>query len=273
LFTNGILQGSVNGTGGESSANTTIGYYEASANSSYGGYMSDFRYVKGTAVYTSSFVPPAAPLEPITNTTLLVNGTAAAVYDASMSNNLETVGDARISTAVVKYGNTSMAFDGTGDYLEVKPINGSFAFGTGNFTIEGWYYSLAYGGNYALVGKGPSDSDDEMLILLLGGQYYVDWGSTSGAFMQGGTWSANTWNHFALVRNGANLTLYHNGVSAASVANVSSTSFADAYTLKLGVARGTSFPFNGYMSDFRVTKGVARYTATFTPPASMLRTR
>jgi hypothetical protein len=112
-----------------------------------------------------------------------------------------------------------------------------------------------------------------MLILLLGGQYYVDWGSTSGAFMQGGTWSANTWNHFALVRNGANLTLYHNGVSAASVANVSSTSFADAYTLKLGVARGTSFPFNGYMSDFRVTKGVARYTATFTPPASMLRTR
>jgi hypothetical protein len=219
-------------------------------------------------------VPPNAPVTAIRNTTLLLYGASAAIYDANTGNNLETVGDTKISTAVTKFaGGSSMYFDGTGDYLEVQRKNGSFAFGTGNFTIEGWYYSLASGGNYALVGKGPSDSDDELIILLLGSQYYVDWGGVSGAYIQGGAWSVNTWNHFALVRNGANLTLYHNGVAAISASNIAATSFTDAHTFKLGIARGSSFPFNGYMSDFRVTKGYARYTANFTPPTTAFLTK
>jgi hypothetical protein len=60
LFANGVLQGSVSGTGGEAVAVTTIGYYTATPSSSFYGYMSDFRFTRGVARYTANFTPPAA---------------------------------------------------------------------------------------------------------------------------------------------------------------------------------------------------------------------
>jgi hypothetical protein len=268
LFTNGILQGSVSGTGGESSANTTIGYYEANTSSSYGGYMSDFRFVKGPALYTSSFVPPAAPLEPITNTTLLVNGTAAAVRDASRGNNLETVGDAKLSTSVVKYGNTSMAFDGTGDYLKTNatPI------GSGDFTVEFWVYPLQRTNNSfpGLFDCRSSGSDTNGF-----GLYFEGGGSGALILRIGG--SNNTissslvpigsWTHVAVSRQSGTLKLYINGTSVVSVSNTTDYSRTVHY---LG-ATFDAYTANVYMNDFRVTKGVARYTANFTPPTAALK--
>jgi hypothetical protein len=104
------------------------------------GYISDIRVVKGTAVYTTTFTPPTAPLNAITNTSYLLKFTNAGIYDHAMLNDLETVGNAQVSTSVVKYGTGSMYFDGAGDYLS-RPASSLYALGTGDFTIEAWVYA------------------------------------------------------------------------------------------------------------------------------------
>jgi hypothetical protein len=75
------------------------------------------------------------------------------------------------------------------------------------------------------------------------------------------------------VRNGTALTLYRNGVSVGTATN--SVDITNTYQLAIGAtgkapAGGVvgDYPFNGYLSDFRLTKGYARYTTTFTPPTT-----
>jgi hypothetical protein len=79
--------------------------------------------------------------------------------------------------------------------------------------------------------------------------------------------STGAWNHFAFVRNGSVITLYVNGVSTGTTATAYTlAALSTSYYFKIG-GDTTNF-FNGYMDDFRITKGVARYTTTFTPPTS-----
>jgi hypothetical protein len=121
------------------------------------GYMSGVRVVDGTAVYTGAFTPSTLPL-PATQsantygnpsaaiasgTQLLMNFTNAGIYDAAAKNDLFTAGNTQVSTAQKKFGTASMKFDGTGDTLYAPQPSSGFAFGTGDFTIEGWVYVAA----------------------------------------------------------------------------------------------------------------------------------
>ena len=95
----------------------------------FNGNISDFRFVKGTCVYTSgtTFTPPTAPLTAITNTSLLVNGTDAGIIDKSQSaKTISLNGGAKSSTAQTKYLTSSMYFDGSDDYLQALSLSGNF---------------------------------------------------------------------------------------------------------------------------------------------------
>ena len=108
------------------------------------GFITNARLVKGTAVYSPSsttITVPTAPLTAVSNTQLLCNMTNGAIFDNAMMNNLETVGNAQISTSVVKYGTGSLAFDGSGDDLRVVNAGVTTGFGTGDFTVEFWVYA------------------------------------------------------------------------------------------------------------------------------------
>jgi hypothetical protein len=284
IYLNGVNKGG-SWSGGVSGTLPTvntfyIGYGRASGgDTNFGGYISNLRSVKGQALYTSNFVPPAAPVSFNANAVLQVNGTSAAIYDSAMITTYETVADARSTGVIKKYGNSSIAFDGTGDAL-YAPWVPSLELGAGSFTIEFWAYiaggnslycwsvdwhygmTFNYGGaNANRVGIWASSNGSSWNIFNADG---------GGNGISTGTITLNTWTHVALVRNGSSWTLYLNGTSAWT-----GTSSATIVTRSTDIFRiGGPWPgagptnLNGYIDDFRITPGVARYTSNFTPPTT-----
>lgn len=231
------------------------------------GYISDARIVVGTAVYTAAFTPPAAPLTAITNTSLLLNFTNAGVIDNAMMNDIETVGNAQISNAQAKWGSTSISFDGTGDWLLV-PNAQPQQLGTANFTVEGWIRLNAINTAYGVISKGTATTGWSVNITS-GNKLQFSYTATQ---LTGATsLAANTWYHFAVVRNGTgtgNLKIYLDGVSDATSAGAVTDNFNQTNSMYVGANRTGGEALNGYVQDARITNGVARYTANFTPPTA-----
>jgi hypothetical protein len=266
------------------------------------GYLSNFRIVNGTAVYTGAFTPPTlAPLTtagstsaasyPSTtnvntsfaaaNTSLLLNFTNAAIYDATVQNNVVTVGDAQASTTQFKWSPTSMRFDGTGDLL-YAPSNAVFDLATGDFTIEFWFNtntltpSGAGTAGYAfIVGKtnwnGSAGAGWSIFQLNQTiGFFYA--GAALNSISTGNViTSTGTWYYVAVVRSGTatnNTKIYINGVQQAQGTPTVTVSTSGICVGGINATYGwdNGYYTNGYIQDFRITKGVARYTANFTPP-------
>ena len=242
------------------------------------GYMANMRIVKGTAVYTSAFTPPTAPLTAITNTSLLLNYTNAGIIDNTMINNLETVGDAKILSTQTPYAGSyySNYFDGTGDYLSVAS-NVAFTFGTGDFTIEGWFYFTNNNGALQTVWAFRSTTVSMgSPCLVLDGSFNITLYMTDSV----GSWAApnvttglvaslNQWQHIALVRSGNTHTVYKNGVAGTPYTYSTSHAIGGGLSLMSGSYAGGQ-EVQGYVSNFRMVKGTAVYTGTFTPSTTPL---
>jgi hypothetical protein len=244
------------------------GGFLAGAPSYYTGYIGDFRIVNGTAVYTSAFTPPTTPLTAITNTRLLYNFTNAGIIDNSMMTNLETIGDAKISTAQSKFGGSSMLFDGTGDSLNIFN-NTVGVLGTGNFTVEAWIYTTVTSGTQCVYDTRQTDGTTTGFYFGLYSTNILLFYTSGTLTLTGGSVPANTWTHIALVRVGNTFTGYINGTSIGTASN--SNNFTNT-VVQIGSSNNVTSSslnyFNGYIDDLRVTKGVARYTSNFTPPTS-----
>jgi hypothetical protein len=265
----------LNGVAGTGTSNTvdfantsyvpTIGRYTHAATNHFTGYIANLRYVKGTAITPSGV--PTSPNTAVSGTSALLNFTNAGIYDATSKNDLETVGNAQISTAQSKWGGSSMSFDGTGDYLR-SPASPLFDFNTGDFTVEAWVYTSSAVA-YAIVidksiGGGGSTG------------WFLEWSSTRGIWFFYGpnavssafTVTTGQWYHLAVSRSGTSLRLFVNGVQQGSTATVS-TDITSTYGVSVGATNGTpQYQLNGYIQDLRVTKGYARYTSNFTPPTA-----
>jgi hypothetical protein len=225
--------------------------------------------VSGTAVYTSAFTPPTASLTAITNTSLLLNGTDAGIIDKSQSVKTITLnGDVKSSTTQSKYLTSSMYFDGTGDYVQT-PISSLLTFGSGDFTVEGWFYTTSTGA-YQYIFDGRNGGTDVTYIYLYNGTgLYAGYGNVNDASVT--TLSLNQWYHFAYVRNGSgtnNITVYIDGTAEWQITNT--TNLSSTTRITIGSRYNGADFFGGYISDVRVTKGLARYTSNFTPPSAAL---
>ncbi len=237
------------------------------------GYISNFRVVKGTAVYTANFTPPASSLTAIANTSLLTLQYSQApnnntFLDSSDNNfNLIRNGNTTSSTFTPFYNNYSVYFDGTGDYLTI-PANSAFQF-TGDYTVELWVYFNSLAGTQDLVGNYVSSTSADWVILMSSTtlQYYP---SSAASYVISYVISANTWYHVAAVRNGNTCSLYVNGVSVGTPLSFSGTLGDGTRSIYIGTRTATGNYINGYISNLRIVKGTALYTSNFTPPTEAL---
>jgi hypothetical protein len=239
----------------------------------FNGNISGFRYLKGTAQYTSAFTPPTAPLTAIANTQLLLNFTNAGITDATAKNDLETVGNAQISTTQSKFGGSSMYFDGTGDYLSL-PVQRTIELGSSDWTFETWVYMNAVSSQQSIIYLNGNTSGYAALNLQVQSGALNLWLSANGSswsLQQNtiGTIAANAWNHIAVVKVGTNIKVYINGTNVSGNGYTVAASLMTTYTVnQIGVYNASSYNLNGYLDDMRLTLGIARYTQNFTAPTS-----
>lgn len=220
------------------------------------------------------------------NTKLLLPGQS--FTDASSNNTTVTATNAVISSTQSKWGGSSVYFDGSGDWVNTEATS-ALEFGSGNFTIETWIYPTDTARRSIYHG---SSGADWSIGIDITGQKIGIWASSNGTNWNlinadpGGngvgtiTVPTNAWSHIAFVRNGTTWQSYVNGVRDRNLTGISG-SIVDrsSYAKSIGKWWFTSdsglLPtvFNGYMNDFRITKGVARYTSNFSVPTEAFPTQ
>lgn len=169
--------------------------------------------------------------------------------------------DAKLSTTNPKFGSACLTLDGVGDYITAGS-HADFAFGTGDFTIEGWFriegdtganqFLFVFGPNY-----GVYRSNSNGLLAV--------WNGSTNVTAPAGSMGIGAYEHIAMSRNGSTLRLFKGGSLLGSTSD--STNFTAA-AIYLSFYPSLSRWVNGRVDDFRVTKGIARYTSNFTPPTS-----
>ena len=192
------------------------------------------------------------------------NGSTVITDSSGSPKTVTAVGNAQISTAQSKFGGSAIAFDGDGDYLTV-PSNASFAFGTGDFTVELWAYFGDLLGFSTLVGTRTANNATTALTVGLNVSeelYFY----TNGFDIITAALARNTWHHLAISRQSNNLRAFVNGIQSGSA--ISDGKNYSTNNLAIGSTTDFVQQFNGYIDDLRITKGIARYTSNFTPPTA-----
>jgi hypothetical protein len=192
-----------------------------------------------------------------------INGSTVITDNSPSPKTVTAVGNAQISTAQSKFGGASIAFDGTGDYLDIVSSS-VFDFGSNNFTVEWWQKLSSTTTRYSILNWKTSDS-----LLSVGNgifQLFVS-GGLNIAGNTGVTFTTD-WQHIAFARSSGVITFYLDGISKSNnLANLMPGYVFPSSGIEIGRASSTS-NLNGYIDDLRITKGVARYTANFTPPTA-----
>lgn len=192
------------------------------------------------------------------------DGSTTFTDHSPLGKTVTAVGNAQIDTAQSKFGGASGLFDGTGDYIQISDSVHT-DFGTGDFTIEEHV-------RFNSLGSLPAafyDNDDTATVTsgiiivqqtssifrvrILGTDYDFSWTPSTG-----------TWYHVAVSRSGSSLRAFVEG-SQIGTTQTNSSNITNSLTARFGLRQSGIQGLNGWLDDIRITKGVARYTADYTP--------
>jgi len=214
---------------------------------------------------------------------------ATTTNDSSDENRTITLAGADISTAQSKFGGSSLSVT-DGSVSNICSWETAVALGT-SFTVEYWFRRTGSIALYSIAGcvlNSTSHGSGGYSGLLLG--YHNPGLAASKLLMyassNGSSWDQvsaaqisdfpvlNTWEHRALVRNGANWHYYVNGTrtyttsAGGSAALWTGGSKCNIGRVFYGSANAPG-ALGGNYDDFRITNGVERYSgASFTPPST-----
>jgi len=240
-------------------------------NEQFTGYISDLRIVKGTAVYTSAFTPPTAPLTAITNTKLLTCTNKNDIWEQADGKPFTKVsGGPTVSNTQRKFTTSSaLNFADTDNTYLLKDLGETI--GTRDFTVEAWVYPTTTSAQHVFqisnqsVGYQSITTQNTQVGIGMNNGFWR-YGTTGWNFGYIHTTTAvvvNTWHHVAYVRTGGNSKLYLNGTEIHS--NADTANYSARY-LAYGVGHQSNNVWSGYTQGLRIAIGYARYTSNFTPP-------
>jgi hypothetical protein len=185
-------------------------------------------------------------------------------FTDSSGKTVTVAGNTHHETDQKKFGDTSIHFDGTGDYLTLSDSS-DFDFDNEDFTIELWIRVSNFSDYRHIFESRTSEGTEGFSFGTDSNGKLFMWYNGSFRITTSTTLSTATWYHVALVRNGNVHTIYINGT-----ADTNTYTSANTYTSdRCWIGRyynSTSYMYIGYMDEFCVSKGIARWTSNFTPP-------
>jgi hypothetical protein len=194
--------------------------------------------------------------------------------DYSLSNHVVTFnGDAQIDTAQKKFGGSSLLLDGNSDCVTI-PDSTDFNFGSSDFTIDFWVKKNGDGVGYYLLGQSDANASNATSCVDagIGADDVVSFSCFYGAIAVTATSSTTLtgtdWHHLAFVRDGTTTRIFIDGV-ADGTASIGTNTLNDSSTIFAIGRKGlyASDYFNGWIDEFRISKGVARWTKNFQVPS------
>ena len=278
LYVNGVQKDSTSFTGTANANSSTLFAIGAIGNGDqpFTGFVSDARLVKGTAVYTSAFTPPTAPLTAITNTSLLTCNDAPDIYDTSGTNRVLLTNSATNTTGTENQYGSSVDLGAADTVVFYMPDGEDFQDLT-DFSAEFWMHldasNISY--PYALILRDDSNTTGPRLQIRFGDSgfgYHLQ-------FQINGTGSTNVWNvnltqsnftgtikHLAVSRKNGYIGVWVNGTRYNVATGVDPTSYTQNYInynstiTNLNRMNLGGSTFNGQIEDYRLTVGEqARY--------------
>lgn len=177
-----------------------------------------------------------------------------------------------ISTAQFKYGAASISCPGTAntDYLAASAASSGFDFGSGDFTVEAWIRPTAVSSLRFVLSNRQTVADNGWFLGtnssgLLAFQCWNGGGSVIS--VTGGSVSAGAWQHVAVSRIGNSFRIFVDGSETASGSSAAAIGNS-TQALRSHDPTTSGRQFQGYIDEIRITKGVGRYAAGFTPPTA-----
>lgn len=239
-----------------------------------------------TVINDLTDVTTVGPGDPsFASVSLLARG-AAYQDDSSNSNTLTNAG-ATLETGTTKFGGGSYGFLTNSTCIDIASST-SLDISSGDWTVEMWaYHSAADTGTHHIMAFGDTGSALAGYgwgFRIQSGRFYVQYqqpnSSTTTKQSASIGWTNNTWHHIAFTRSGDTLRYYIDGNEIGpNGGNPTNSDVSggdpgqDNEEITIGSRRQSGSiaadSWGGYLEEVRVTKGVARYTAsTYTVPTT-----
>lgn len=212
--------------------------------------------------------------DPFTKTLLHCDGTNGSTTLTDSSAYVKPwacAGSATISTAQSQFGGASLRVGTAASSYGFSNTAGSmtdFTFGTGDFTIDLWVKLSGFTAAAICVDFRDTVILSPCPILYLDGSAHLTFHDGVSVLCVGTTSSGFGWNHLAVTRSGTSTKIWMNGVQEGSTASDSNNYTVGDHRPLLGISNdATAAPVDGWIEEVRISKGIARWNAAFTPPA------